>query len=269
MKVKSTRKARRKCSQLFSWNTMKQGRPKTTTVVFFLERERHFFSLTLFTLLLQRLLNQNKHPAGYITRKEKRAFLLSAISTAFGGRRFCVRSQWLNNKFLIVEEASRHSSLPLSLPLWQPSELVRPKATEKFSCFPAAYYSLHATVSQVSSFTLMHSLISLLVSMHLHSCKVKKDIQLWRIERIQKGRTCSSRDRGETARAFLGSPWWQVWSVPQLLNVGDHPSGLEMQPRHGGSPHFPPLAPSISVTRVSSLVCLKTDVVSCCLKLLT
>lgn len=160
MKVKTTRKAWRKCSQLFSWNTMKQGRPKTTTVVFFSrEGEAFFFSDTLYPLVTETFKSKQTPRRIYNKEREERAFFLSAITTAFGGRRFCVRSQWLNNKFLIVEEASRHSSLPLSLPLWQPSELVRPKATEKFSCFPAAYYSLHATVSQVSSFTLIHSLI--------------------------------------------------------------------------------------------------------------
>lgn len=123
------------------------------------EGEAFFFSDTLYPLVTETFKSKQTPRRIYNKEREERAFFLSAITTAFGGRRFCVRSQWLNNKFLIVEEVSRHSSLPLSLPLWQPSELVRPKATEKFSCFPAAYYSLHATVSQVSSFTLIHSLI--------------------------------------------------------------------------------------------------------------
>lgn len=50
---------------------------KNNHCCFFSREGEAFFSLTLFTLLLQRLLNQNKHPAGYITRKEKRELFSS------------------------------------------------------------------------------------------------------------------------------------------------------------------------------------------------
>lgn len=50
-------KAHKKKVQLVSWNTMNKENQKTTTGL----------SLTLFTLLLQRLLKQNKHSTGYVT----------------------------------------------------------------------------------------------------------------------------------------------------------------------------------------------------------
>lgn len=65
---------------------------------FFLERGCFFFfSLTLFTLLLQIFKTKQTPPRIFNLkekemRKEKRSLFLSAITAALGGRRFCIRS---------------------------------------------------------------------------------------------------------------------------------------------------------------------------------
>lgn len=107
-------------------------------------------------------------------------------------------------------------------------------------------------MSQVSSFTWYYALtdmfyISPLVSMHTHSCKVKKGHSATekgedseQIGHIYPGR---EEKQCEHLRGEAGAGWG---SAPQLLNTSDPTSGPGMQPRHGETlgfhiQHHPPV----------------------------